>query len=200
MTFCVWTRSILNVSHHLLHDCQHGRHRRSAMIKGSFSNRRAVQHGEVTPHMTLYENNGLRPVVFMYADPVPHCSADTSLRTRRRFGRRACQCARIPDRRTWRACGRSARIPQEMLPCDYDGIMGVPITFMDKYSPEQFEILDINPHFFTLVAEGQKKPKQLTLYWSPCQDHKRKIFREHWCTALNQLHPHAAPIVEKHAL
>lgn len=27
------------------------------------------------------------------------------------------------------------------IPCDYAGIMGVPITFMDKYCPEQFEIL-----------------------------------------------------------
>ena len=27
------------------------------------------------------------------------------------------------------------------IPCDYDGIMGVPITFMDKYNPEQFEIV-----------------------------------------------------------
>lgn len=27
------------------------------------------------------------------------------------------------------------------IPMDYDGIMGVPITFMDKYSPEQFEII-----------------------------------------------------------
>ena len=30
------------------------------------------------------------------------------------------------------------------IPCDYDGVMGVPITFMDKYNPEQFEILGIN--------------------------------------------------------
>ena len=29
------------------------------------------------------------------------------------------------------------------IPCDYDGIMGVPITFIDKYCPEQFEILSI---------------------------------------------------------
>ncbi len=29
------------------------------------------------------------------------------------------------------------------IPCDYDGIMGVPITFLDKYNPEQFEILGI---------------------------------------------------------
>lgn len=27
------------------------------------------------------------------------------------------------------------------IPIDYEGIMGVPITFMDKYCPEQFEIL-----------------------------------------------------------
>lgn len=27
------------------------------------------------------------------------------------------------------------------IPYDYDGIMGVPITFLDKYNPEQFEIL-----------------------------------------------------------
>ena len=27
------------------------------------------------------------------------------------------------------------------IPKDYDGVMGVPITFIDKYNPEQFEIL-----------------------------------------------------------
>lgn len=29
----------------------------------------------------------------------------------------------------------------QSIPFDYNGIMGVPITFLDKYSPEQFEIL-----------------------------------------------------------
>lgn len=29
------------------------------------------------------------------------------------------------------------------IPSDYDGIMGVPITFLNKYNPEQFEILGI---------------------------------------------------------
>jgi hypothetical protein len=29
----------------------------------------------------------------------------------------------------------------DAIPSDYDGIMGVPISFLDKYSPEQFEIL-----------------------------------------------------------
>lgn len=27
------------------------------------------------------------------------------------------------------------------IPCDYDGVMGVPISFLDKYNPEQFEIV-----------------------------------------------------------
>lgn len=27
------------------------------------------------------------------------------------------------------------------IPCDYDGYMGVPITFLDKYSPDQFDII-----------------------------------------------------------
>lgn len=29
----------------------------------------------------------------------------------------------------------------DAIPCDYDGVMGVPVTFMGKYCPEQFEIL-----------------------------------------------------------
>lgn len=29
----------------------------------------------------------------------------------------------------------------EAIPSDYDGVMGVPITFLDKYNPEQFEII-----------------------------------------------------------
>ncbi len=29
------------------------------------------------------------------------------------------------------------------IPMDYDGVMGVPITFLDKYCPEQFEIVDL---------------------------------------------------------
>ena len=43
-------------------------------------------------------------------------------------------------------------------------IWGVPITFLDKYCPTQFEIIDINPHFFSIVEQGLPKPKQLTLH------------------------------------
>jgi hypothetical protein len=31
----------------------------------------------------------------------------------------------------------------DAIPSDYDGIMGVPITFLDKYNPDQFEIVGI---------------------------------------------------------
>ncbi len=31
----------------------------------------------------------------------------------------------------------------DAIPSDYDGAMGVPISFLDKYSPEQFEIMGI---------------------------------------------------------
>jgi len=29
----------------------------------------------------------------------------------------------------------------DAIPSDHDGMMGVPITFLDKYNPDQFEIL-----------------------------------------------------------
>ena len=31
----------------------------------------------------------------------------------------------------------------DAIPNDYDGVMGVPISFIDKYCPEQFEIIGI---------------------------------------------------------
>jgi hypothetical protein len=32
----------------------------------------------------------------------------------------------------------------ESIPSDYEGVMGVPISFMDKYNPDQFEILGMS--------------------------------------------------------
>lgn len=49
------------------------------------------------------------------------------------------------------------------IPIDYPGVMGVPITWLDKYNPDEFEIIDINPHFFMMVEQGLPKIKQLTL-------------------------------------
>lgn len=42
------------------------------------------------------------------------------------------------------------------IPCDYDGKMGVPITFLQKYCPEQFTIIGL-----TCTAETMDKPVQL---------------------------------------
>ena len=36
----------------------------------------------------------------------------------------------------------------DAIPSDYDGVMGVPITFLDKYSPEQFEIVNALNRYF----------------------------------------------------
>jgi len=62
----------------------------------------------------------------------------------------------------------------DSIPSDYDGVMGVPISFLDKYSPEQFEIIGMaedngrgfsggiwdgkNPH---CVINGQNKFKRI---------------------------------------
>ena len=34
------------------------------------------------------------------------------------------------------------------IPVDYDGVMGVPITFLDKHNPDQFEIMGITKTWF----------------------------------------------------
>ena len=39
----------------------------------------------------------------------------------------------------------------DAIPSDYDGAMGVPISFLDKYCPEQFEILGITKTWFGIA-------------------------------------------------
>ena len=36
----------------------------------------------------------------------------------------------------------------DSIPSDFDGVMGVPISFLDKYSPDQFEIVGITKTWF----------------------------------------------------
>lgn len=40
----------------------------------------------------------------------------------------------------------------EEIPYNYDGVMGVPITFMDKYNPDQFEIIGVGIAGLGLIA------------------------------------------------
>ena len=53
------------------------------------------------------------------------------------------------------------------IPCDFDGVMGVPITFLDKYSPEQFDILGMsasagyNPDIVGIPFKGEKDARPL---------------------------------------
>ena len=44
------------------------------------------------------------------------------------------------------------------IPCDYDGAMGVPITFLDKYNPKQFEIIWTTDRGGDGYLEEFKKP------------------------------------------
>lgn len=69
------------------------------------------------------------------------------------------------------------------IPYDYDGIMGVPITFLDKYNPEQFEILG--------ATESEGKGFSNGLWYEdsgiaqPLIDNKRKYKR----IFIKNLHP-----------
>ena len=44
------------------------------------------------------------------------------------------------------------------IPCDFDGAMGVPITFLDKYNPKQFEIIWTTDRGGDGYLEEFKKP------------------------------------------
>ena len=45
------------------------------------------------------------------------------------------------------------------IPVDYNGVMGVPITFLDKYNPEQFEIIDARD----IALHDKQRDKQTML-------------------------------------
>ncbi|MCC8081794.1 MAG: adenine-specific methyltransferase EcoRI family protein [Lachnospiraceae bacterium] len=49
------------------------------------------------------------------------------------------------------------------IPCDYYGVMGVPITFLTKYNPDQFDILgidkDVTPNGTRFILTINGKPK-----------------------------------------
>lgn len=54
------------------------------------------------------------------------------------------------------------------IPSDYDGLMGVPISFLDKYSPEQFEIIGFANGNFKSNAPNELK--ELTKYIEGLKD------------------------------
>ncbi len=80
------------------------------------------------------------------------------------------------------------------IPYDYDGAMGVPITFLDKYNPEQFEIVALgivgsiefsNERKMEILKNGQPTGKYTinakgTLYrkYNPTVDKKPPAFKD----------------------
>ena len=65
------------------------------------------------------------------------------------------------------------------IPSDYDGVMGVPISFLDKYSPEQFEIIGGTANG---QVPGELKIGDFKTYNNPIIDLKRvyqRIFIRH---------------------
>lgn len=78
------------------------------------------------------------------------------------------------------------------IPCDYDGVMGVPITFMDKYNPEQFDIVafrkgeDGKDLVFTREREREFNHTFVSLYDLDSRDDKKCRRQNQWETYLCQ--------------
>lgn len=58
----------------------------------------------------------------------------------------------------------------ECIPSDYDGVMGVPITFMDKYNPDQFDIVAFRKgeDGKDLVFTRERERESTTVLSHPC--------------------------------
>ena len=58
----------------------------------------------------------------------------------------------------------------ECIPSDYDGVMGVPITFMGKYNPEQFEIVSFRKgnDGKDLIFTREREREDSALHSYPC--------------------------------
>ncbi len=47
------------------------------------------------------------------------------------------------------------------IPCDYNGVMGVPISFLDKYNPNQFEILGVTQSWCGIASKIYPRQVQI---------------------------------------
>ena len=83
-------------------------------------------------------------------------------------------------------CGHSDRVP-----CDYDGVIGVPISFLNGfYNPDQFEIVafrkgnDGKDLVFTREREREFNRTLVSLYDLDCRDDKKRRRQNQWETYL----------------
>lgn len=80
----------------------------------------------------------------------------------------------------------------DTIPCDYEGVMGVPITFLDKYNPDQFEIVafrkgeDGKDLVFTREREREFNRTFVSLYDVDCRDDKKRRRQDQWEAYLRQ--------------
>lgn len=77
------------------------------------------------------------------------------------------------------------------IPVDYDGVMGVPISIMDKYNPDQFEILGLwksgHPGDVIGAAQCEAVSAGKTIVWNgPTVNGKTKYCR----ILIRASHPH----------
>lgn len=71
------------------------------------------------------------------------------------------------------------------IPMDYDGVMGVPITFLDKYCPEQFDIIGCFNNYkpetadpsFCIYGEAVAVKSTTSLFRGPVVNGEAKYFR-----------------------
>ncbi len=64
-------------------------------------------------------------------------------------------------------CFRFLQSYVKQIPSDYDGVMGVPISFLDKHNPDQFHILGLSasagydPEIVGLEFKGETDARPL---------------------------------------
>lgn len=74
----------------------------------------------------------------------------------------------------------------DAIPSDYDGVMGVPITFLDKYNPEQFDIVSFRKRedgkdlVFTREREKEFSRTFVSLYDVDSRDDKKRRRKNQW--------------------
>lgn len=94
----------------------------------------------------------------------------------------------------------------ECIPSDYDGVMGVPITFMDKYNPDQFEIVAFRKgedgKDLVFTREREYNRTFASLYNVDSGDDKERRRKDKWASYLreNNNHPQMEPIDLFHPL
>ena len=64
------------------------------------------------------------------------------------------------------------------IPMDYEGNMGVPVSFLYKYNPEQFEIVGADFDLAgAVIIDGKHKPKPQRFYIESNRKYARIIIR-----------------------